>query len=51
LFLLGDGTSMISGVSLPIDSGYTCRQRPAARRRIKDCAAGHSIVVAAQACL
>ena len=25
VFLLGDGASMISGVSLPIDGGYTCR--------------------------
>jgi L-xylulose reductase len=25
VFLLGDGASMITGVSLPIDGGYTCR--------------------------
>ena len=25
VFLLGDGASMISGVSLPIDGGYTSR--------------------------
>ncbi|WP_420121673.1 SDR family oxidoreductase [Nakamurella sp.] len=25
VFLLGDGASMISGVSLPIDGGFTCR--------------------------
>jgi L-xylulose reductase len=25
VFLLGDGAAMISGVSLPIDGGYTCR--------------------------
>jgi L-xylulose reductase len=25
VFLLGDGASMISGVSLPVDGGYTCR--------------------------
>lgn len=25
VFLLGDGASMISGVSLPIDGGYSCR--------------------------
>ena len=25
VFLLSDGASMISGVSLPIDGGYTCR--------------------------
>jgi hypothetical protein len=25
VFLLGDGASMITGVSLPIDGGFTCR--------------------------
>ena len=24
VFLLGDGASMITGVSLPIDGGFTC---------------------------
>jgi NAD(P)-dependent dehydrogenase (short-subunit alcohol dehydrogenase family) len=24
-FLLGDGASMITGVSLPVDGGYSCR--------------------------